>query len=73
VPVRRLGRIWVLVEEAVSNGNQAYVRFASGAGGSQLGAFRKSADTATAAALPNAYYRSNALAAGYAVLELQLN
>lgn len=72
VPLMRTGRIWVKVEEAVNNGDQAFARFASGAGGTQLGSFRKSADTATAVALPNAYYRSNALAAGYAVLELQL-
>lgn len=73
VSVRRKGRVWVLVEEAVSNGDQAFARYAAGAGGTQLGAFRKSADTATAAAVPNAYYRSNALAAGYAVLEIELN
>lgn len=71
LPLRREGRVWVLVEEAVNNGDQAFVRYATGSF-TQKGAFRKSADTATAAALPNAYYRSNALAGGYAVLELSL-
>lgn len=74
VSVRKLGRIWVKVEEAVLDGDQCFVRFASGAGGSQLGAFRKSADTATAAALANAYFRSpQATIGGYAVVELHLN
>lgn len=72
VAYRRLGRIWVLVEEAVNNGDQAFVRFQDGTVTSNNGGFRKSADTASAAALPNAYYRSNALANGYAVLELEL-
>lgn len=72
VPAMRYGRIWVQVEEAVVAGDQAFARFASGAGGTQLGAFRKSADTATAAAVPNAYYvSSQTTIGGYAVLEVQ--
>lgn len=72
VPCKRVGRIWVLVEEAVVAGDQAFVRYAAGSF-SQLGAFRKSADTATAAALPNAYYvTSQASAGGYAMVELAL-
>lgn len=73
VPCGRFGRWYVVVEEAVNAGDQAFVRFASGAGGTQLGSFRKSADTATAAALPNAYYTAGAVLGGYAVVELQLN
>lgn len=73
VSVMKKGRIWVTVEEAVNDGDQAFVRFASGAGGTQLGAFRKSADTATAVALPGAYFRGNqATIGGYACLELNL-
>lgn len=72
VPVMRYGRIWVVVEEAVNAGDQAFARFASGAGGTQLGAFRKSADTATASAVPSAYYvSSQATIGGYAMLEVQ--
>lgn len=72
VPCQRYGRIWVLVEEAVNAGDQAFVRFASGAGGTQFGSFRKSADTATAAACPSAYYVSTqATPGGYAVVEVQ--
>lgn len=73
VPCGRVGRFWVVVEEAVVAGNAAFVRFASGGGGTQLGSWRKSADTATAVALPGAYYVSTqASAGGYAVVELSL-
>ena len=60
------GVIWVQVEEAVNLGQQCFIRFASGTGGTQLGSFRASADTATAAAHPSWYYLSSASAAGYA-------
>lgn len=71
VPCARIGRVWVLVEEAVVAGDQAFVRYATGSF-SQKGAFRKSADTATAAALPGAYYATSASAGGYAQVELSL-
>jgi hypothetical protein len=71
VPCGRIGRYWVLVEENVSQGNAAFVRFATGSG-TQLGAWRKSADTATAVALPGAYYVTDGLAGGYACVELSL-
>lgn len=73
VSVKRVGRVWVAVEEAVNAGDPAFVRFASGGGGTQKGSFRKSADTATAVALPGAYYVSNqATPGGYAVVELSI-
>jgi len=43
--VLRKGRIWVVVEEAVVPGDRLFVRYASGAGGTQLGGIRKSAVT----------------------------
>jgi hypothetical protein len=50
-----------------------FVRFAAGGGGSQLGAFRKSADTATAVALPGAIYKSSqATPGGLALVEINL-
>lgn len=67
------GRVLVKVEEAVNAGDQAFCRFASGAGGTQLGAFRKSADTATAVAVPGAYFYKGAASGGLAVLDLNLN
>lgn len=39
--VMRSGRIYVMVEENVTAMDRAYVRYAAGAGGTQLGAFRK--------------------------------
>lgn len=43
------GRVVVETEVAVTPASTPFVRYASGAGGTQLGAFRNSADTATAA------------------------
>jgi hypothetical protein len=45
------GHIWVVVEGAVAELAQLYCRFAAGAGGSQLGAFRGDADSASAGAV----------------------
>jgi len=55
-----LGYVAVVVEEAVNAGDPCFIRYASGAGGTQLGAFRKSADTSTAAAHPVWYYETAA-------------
>ncbi len=62
------GVVYVKVEEAVVQGDKAYVRFASGAGGTQLGSWRKSADTATARAVNGAYYLKGAASGGIAPL-----
>lgn len=64
--VLRRGTIYVVVEEAVAAHDPAFVRFAAGAGGTQLGAFRKSADTATAAAVKGGRFLSSAAAGGIA-------
>lgn len=66
------GRVWVPVEEAVTAGDAAFVRFAAGAGGTQLGAFRKSADSASAVALPNAKYLTDGSAGGLAVVQFDM-
>lgn len=63
-----VGVVLVKVEEAVVQGDKAYVRFAAGAGGTQKGAWRKSADTATARAVNGAYFLKGASAGGYAPL-----
>jgi hypothetical protein len=60
VPLVTKGRVWVLCDAGatiVAN-SQAFVRFTAGAGGTRLGTFREDADTASAAALPNAVFRS---------------
>lgn len=48
ISILRAGRVWCLSETAIVEGSQPFCRFASGAGGSQLGVFRNSADTSTA-------------------------
>lgn len=62
------GVAYVKVEEAVVDGDAVFARFAAGAGGAQLGAFRKSADTATAGAVKGAKFRSSAAAGGFALV-----
>lgn len=51
VPVLKRGKVWCVTEEAVALTDTPFMRFASGSGGTQLGAIRKSADTATAVTL----------------------
>lgn len=71
VPILRKGTAWVKVEEAVAPGDPVFVRFAVGTG-SALGAFRKSADTATAVQLPGAVYLDTAAANGLARVDLNV-
>lgn len=61
LPVVQTGRIWVLCDDAASiTANSAvYVRYASGAGGSDLGRFRQNAGSSEAAELPSAIFRSS--------------
>jgi len=65
----RKGVVWVKVEQAVVQGDLAFVRFAAGAGGTQKGAFRKDADTATAMLVKGAVFLTGAAAGGLAQLE----
>jgi hypothetical protein len=62
VPMVEQGGIWVFTEEAVVDGDPVYVRIASGAGGSQIGAFRNDADTASCVLVPDARFVRNASA-----------
>ncbi len=70
IDVIRRGRVWVVAEEAVEVGDDVFVRYASGSGGTQLGAFRSSADTSTAAALKGATWRTAAGAGELAIVEI---
>lgn len=72
VPVARKRRVWVLSETAVVDGAPVFVRFATGGGGSQKGAVRADADTASAAQAPNCCFRGTYAAPGYVVVELNL-
>jgi hypothetical protein len=70
VPVMTRGKVFVLCEETLVVGDTPFARFASGGGGTQLGAFRNDADTATAVAAPNTRFYAGGGTTSPAVLEL---
>ena len=70
INVMRKGKIWVHVEEAVDpDTDSPFFRYAAGSE-TVLGRFRTDADTATAAAVPNARFVTSTSGAGLAVLEI---
>jgi hypothetical protein len=71
VPVLRSGQIWMMAEDACTEGNAVFVRFVAG-GSEELGRVRSDADTADAVALPNAIFRSSAGAGELIKVELNL-
>ncbi len=70
VNVLHEGRCYVKPESAVVKGAAVFVRFASGAGGTVLGAIRGDADTSSAAIYPRAKFLTSASANGIAIVEL---
>jgi hypothetical protein len=70
VSVMYKGALWVATENAVVAGQAAFVRIAAGAGGSQVGAARGDADTATAVVIPNARFLRDSGIGGLNILEL---
>lgn len=70
--VLRRGRIWVRVEEAVSVGDPVFFRHTAGAGGSEIGAFRNDADTASCDQVTSAAWLQGSDGAGIALLELNI-
>lgn len=70
VAVMKTGRIWVATEQAIAAGAAPFVRFGSGAGGTQKGAWRNDADTATAVQPTNVHMFRGVAGAGLAVVEL---
>jgi hypothetical protein len=72
VNVLKKGRMWVKVEEAVVAQDPVYVRHTTGGGGTELGAFRKSADTSTAAVVSGMKYLTSADAAALALIEVDV-
>lgn len=72
LPVLEEGDIYVMPEQAVQYGDPAFCRFAVGAGGSRLGAWRKDADSATAAQPSGrTYFKSDTAAGQLAVLHVE--
>lgn len=71
-PVMRRGRIWVRAEGAIARWTHPYVRYAAGAGGTELGSFRGDADTATAAACTSIIALTDAAAGELVFVEISL-
>lgn len=64
------GRAFVAVEGTVAAGGAIFARFASGAGGTALGALRADADTASAVAIPSAKFVRGITGAGITVASI---
>lgn len=67
------GTVWVQVENAVTVNSRAFMRHTAGAGGTQKGAFRGDADTATAIEARGCRFLTAASAGGVAMLECDFN
>jgi hypothetical protein len=72
IGVIRRGRLWVLAESNVARWTHPFVRFASGAGGTELGGFRADADSTTAAQLTDAIFLTDASAGQLVLVEIDL-
>lgn len=73
VPVRRIGRICVVCEDAFTPSSSVYVRTQTGSGGTQPGSIRTDADTATAIAWSEAKFTNSGSAGEIAVLQVLHN
>ena len=71
--VLRKGRVWVPIEEDIAVGDPVFFRHTAGGGGTEIGAFRNDADTASADALPEATWLQGGTAAGDGIALLELN
>lgn len=70
LPVRRIGRVYVTVEDAFTPDDDVFFRIAAGAGGSTLGAVRTDADTASAVAWTSAKFVNSGSAGGIGILQI---
>ena len=71
-PVMRRGRIWVQAEGAITRWTHPFIRYAAGAGGTELGSFRGDADTASAAQCPWVLALTDATAGALVLVEISL-
>jgi len=65
--IKRVGRVWVTCQDGCAVGDPVFCRFQGG----NEGVFRTDADTANAAQVPNASWRSIAAAGELAAIELK--
>lgn len=70
-PIARTGRFYAECEEAVTKGDQVFVRYVAGAGGTIIGQVRGDVDTASAEAV-NATFAETISAAGLVKIELNM-
>jgi hypothetical protein len=72
IGVIRRGRLWVLAESNVARWTHPFIRYAAGAGGTELGSFRADVDTASAAQLTHAIFLTDASAGQLVLVEIEL-
>lgn len=70
--VMKKGRIWVIVEKAVTVDDSVFVRHTANGGNTQLGAFRDDSDTNRALQIVNARFITSTTGAGIAIVEINL-
>jgi len=70
--VREEGCIWMQSETAQTRGAQPYARYATGAGGTELGVLRNDAVTSETALIPNARVERATTGAGPVLVRLNL-
>ena len=71
VPVLVQGEMYVSAEDSCTAGNQVYIRYASGSGGTTLGAVRDGAVSSETAALPRAYFAESRSGAGLVKIRVE--
>ena len=69
--ILRRGRIWVVVEEAITVGDDVYFRHTSGTG-TEIGAFRNDVDGASCDQITDAQWLRGSSGAGVALLEINI-
>lgn len=72
VAVMKKGRIWVIVEKAVTVDDAVYVRHTANGGNTQKGAFRDDSDSSNALQITNARFITSTSGAGIAIVEINL-
>lgn len=70
MPVLREGQCYVEMEDAFTNSDSVFIRFATGSGGTKLGAARTDADTTTAAQLASATIENSGSAGELAIITI---
>lgn len=73
MPVLEMGIIWMRAEDPVSEGDRPFIRFAAGAGGTELGAVRSDADTASASEAPAAVRFASSTTGNNQLVKVRLN